>query len=43
MKRLRFLRGRERLSAPELRVILGMEYCNVSSGFPVWRIDYANK
>lgn len=31
---------RERLGHPELRVILVMEYCNVSSGYPVWRIDY---
>ena len=34
---------RERLNMPTLRVILVMEYCNLSSGFPVWRIDYAAK
>lgn len=31
---------RERLENPTLRVILVMEYCNVSNGYPVWRIDY---
>lgn len=31
---------RERLSKPELIVTLVMEYCNISTGFPVWRIDY---
>jgi hypothetical protein len=31
---------RERLDQPELRVILVMEYCNQSSGYPTWRIDY---
>jgi len=31
---------RERLNKPELIVTLVMEYCNVSTGFPVWRIDY---
>lgn len=31
---------RERLNQPELRVILVMEYCNQSNGYPVWRIDY---
>ncbi len=25
----------------ELKLILVMEYCNVSSGYPVWRFDYA--
>lgn len=24
-----------------LRLILVMEYCNVSSGYPLWRFDYA--
>jgi hypothetical protein len=24
----------------KLRLILVMEYCNVSSGFPLWRFDY---
>lgn len=28
---------------PELRLILVMECCNVSSGYPVWRFDYAKK
>jgi hypothetical protein len=31
---------RERLSSPTLKVTLVMEYCNVSNGYPVWRIDY---
>lgn len=31
---------RERLDNPTLRVILVMEYCNVSNGYPTWRIDY---
>ena len=25
---------------PELKLILVMKYCNVSSGYPVWRFDY---
>lgn len=33
---------RERLNMPKLRVIFVMEYCNQSSGYPVWRIDYHN-
>ena len=31
---------RERLERPTLEVNLVMEYCNQSSGYPVWRIDY---
>lgn len=31
---------RERLNKPNLLVVLVMEYCNVSTGYPVWRIDY---
>jgi hypothetical protein len=31
---------RERLELPTLVVTLVMEYCNKSSGFPLWRIDY---
>lgn len=31
---------REWLEKPELKVILIMEYCNLSNGYPVWRIDY---
>ncbi len=32
---------REWLGQPELRVILVMEYCNLASGYPYWRFDYA--
>ena len=32
---------RERLGMPNLEVVLVMEYCNVSNGYPLWRIDYA--
>lgn len=31
---------REWTENPNLRVILVMEYCNVSNGYPTWRIDY---
>lgn len=27
--------------APNLKLLLIMEYCNVSSGYPVWRFDYS--
>lgn len=32
---------RERFDNPKLTVVLVMEYCNVSNGYPLWRIDYA--
>jgi hypothetical protein len=32
---------RERLEKPNLEVVLVMEYCNQSTGYPVWRIDYS--
>lgn len=28
---------------PNLRLVLVMEYCNQSSGYPVWRFDYLDK
>jgi hypothetical protein len=28
---------------PKLRLIFVMEYCNQSSGYPVWRFDYYSK
>jgi len=28
---------------PELKLILVMEYCNQSSGYPCWRFDYYSK
>jgi hypothetical protein len=31
---------RDYLDKPNLQVVLVMEYCNMSSGYPVWRIDY---
>ncbi len=31
---------REYLDEPELKLILVMQYCNQSSGYPVWRFDY---
>lgn len=31
---------REYWDSPELEVVLVMEYCNVSSGYPLWRVDY---
>lgn len=34
---------REYLGIPGLRLVLVMEYCNVSSGYPVWRLDYSDK
>lgn len=30
---------REVLDQPDLNLVLVMEYCNVSNGFPVWRFD----
>lgn len=33
---------REWLDAPLLEVVLVMNYCNVSNGYPTWRIDYYN-
>lgn len=31
---------REHLNIPELKIIFIMEYCNRSSGYPVWRFDF---
>lgn len=31
---------REALKLPKLEVVFVMEYCNMSSGYPLWRIDY---
>ena len=31
---------REWLGKKKLRLILVMEYCNVSNGYPLWRFDY---
>jgi hypothetical protein len=31
---------RDYMGDPDLRLVLVMEYCNVSSGYPVWRLDY---
>ena len=28
------------LDKPKLKLIFVMEYCNMSSGYPVWRFDY---
>lgn len=33
---------REYFDNPKLKLILVMEYCNVSNGYPVWRFDYNN-
>lgn len=30
---------RDLYSDPKLKLILVMEYCNVSSGYPLWRLD----
>lgn len=32
---------RERFNAPELVLCTITEYCNQSSGYPVWRLDYS--
>ena len=32
---------REALNKKDLIVVLVMEYCNLSNGYPLWRIDYA--
>ena len=34
---------REWTGDKNLKLILIMEYCNVSSGYPVWRFDYRSK
>lgn len=31
---------RDYMNDPDLKLILIMEYCNQSSGYPVWRFDY---
>lgn len=31
---------RDYLDLPNLKLQLIMEYCNVSSGYPIWRFDY---
>lgn len=31
---------RDYLNEPKLNLILIMEYCNLSTGYPVWRFDY---
>jgi hypothetical protein len=31
---------RERLTRPTIEVVCVMEYCNQSTGYPTWRIDY---
>jgi len=31
---------RDFLDSQELKLILVMEYCNVSSGYPLWRFDF---
>lgn len=31
---------RDWIGDPELKLVLIMEYCNQSSGYPVWRFDY---
>lgn len=31
---------REYMDDDKLRLIIIMEYCNMSSGYPVWRFDY---
>jgi|ERR1035437_128025 hypothetical protein len=31
---------RDWCDAPELKLIFVMEYCNVSSGYPLWRFEY---
>lgn len=31
---------RDYLGYPDLKLILVMEYCNVSNGYPCWRFDY---
>lgn len=31
---------RDFFNAPKLELFLVMEYCNVSSGYPLWRFDY---
>ena len=33
---------REYWDLDELVVVLVMEYCNMSSGYPLWRVDYYN-
>lgn len=30
----------ERLNDPTIKLVLIMEYCNVSNGYPLWRFDY---
>ncbi len=35
---------RDWCDAPELKLVFVMEYCNASSGYPLWRFDFnANK
>lgn len=31
----------EWLNEPSLKLVLIMEYCNVSNGYPVWRLDFS--
>jgi len=31
---------RDFYNKPEIKLILVMEYCNVSSGYPLWRFDF---
>lgn len=31
---------REYLDAPDLKLVKIIEYCNVSNGYPVWRLDF---